>query len=92
MAHVARRREMQIWPKSLVSDVSLLVSERELEGKLKKNKCVYIVMVWTVYSIQIGVAFIFEHSNGPLLTQKRAVISSGTTAFFMKNILPFVVN
>jgi len=49
-------------------------------------------MAWTVYSIQIGVAFISEHSNGLLVTQKCAVISSGTTPFFVQNILPLVVN
>jgi len=49
-------------------------------------------MAWNVYSIHIGVAFISEHSKGPLLTQKFAVISSGTTAFFMQNILPLVIN
>jgi hypothetical protein len=49
-------------------------------------------MVWTVYSIQIGAAFISEQSNGILVTQKCAVISSGTTAFFMQNILPLLVN
>jgi hypothetical protein len=49
-------------------------------------------MAWTVYPIQVGVAFISEQSKGLLVTQKCAVISSGTTSFFMQNILPLVVN